>query len=245
VGWDLKAKAGKKRVVLELGGNAACVVERDADLDDAVERMIVGAFYQSGQSCISVQRILIHESVYEDFRERLVQRTRALTMGDPRDEQTFIGPVISPAAAERLDDWISRAVQAGGKLLCGGRVEGTMVEATLLEQVPADQPICAQEAFGPVAVLSPFADFDQALEQVNDSRYGLQAGIFTRDLYKMLQAWNQLDVGGVIIGDVPSWRVDNMPYGGVKDSGFGREGVRYAIEDMTERRLLVIRTPPG
>lgn len=243
VGWKLKAKAGKKKVVLELGGNAACIVDADADLDDAAERMITGAFYQSGQSCIGVQRILIHDSVYETFRDKLVARTQQLKMGDPKDEETFIGPIISQSEADRLKDWIDRAVAAGGNLLCGGGRDGVMVEATLLEDVPQEEPICAEEAFGPVAVLSRFSDFGDALRQVNDSPYGLQAGVFTRNLYHMLQAWDELVVGGVIIGDVPSWRVDNMPYGGVKDSGLGREGLRYAIEDMTERRLLVIREP--
>ncbi|KAA5547305.1 aldehyde dehydrogenase family protein [Roseiconus nitratireducens] len=241
VGWDLKSRASKKKVVLELGGNAACIVDEDADLEDAADRMIVGAFYQSGQSCIGVQRILVHQRIYEEFRERLVEKTRALKMGDPKQEDTFIGPVISDQDGQRLKDWIDAAVASGGRLLCGGQREGAMVQATLLENVPEDQPICAQEAFGPVAVLSAFRDFDQALRQVNDSVFGLQAGVFTRDLHKMLRAWDELVVGGVVIGDVPSWRVDNMPYGGVKDSGFGREGIRYAIEDMTERRLLVIR----
>ncbi|MCD0460538.1 aldehyde dehydrogenase family protein [Roseiconus lacunae] len=241
VGWDLKSKAGKKKVVLELGGNAACVVDQDADLDDAVERLIVGAFYQSGQSCIGVQRILVHHAVYDRFRDKLVDATRQLQMGDPKDESTFLGPVISESEGERLKGWIDEAIAAGATLLCGGGRDGAMVEATLLENVPETLPICAQEAFGPVAVLSTFQDFDQAIKQINDSRYGLQAGIFTRDLYKALKAWDELVVGGVVIGDIPSWRVDNMPYGGVKDSGLGREGIRYAIEEMTERRLLVIR----
>ncbi|MCC9599200.1 aldehyde dehydrogenase family protein [Stieleria sp. JC731] len=241
VGWELKAKAGKKKVVLELGGNAACIVEADADLDDAVERMVVGAFYQSGQSCIGVQRVLVHRDVYVDFRDRFVAATKRLRSGDPKDEATFIGPVISVDDGQRLKRWIDQAVQEGGTLLCGGGQEGAMVEATLLENVPKDLPICADEAFGPVAVLSVYDDFDAALREVNDSRFGLQAGVFTRDLYKAMKAWDELVVGGVVIGDIPSWRVDNMPYGGVKDSGLGREGIRYAIEDMTERRILVIR----
>lgn len=243
VGWDLKSRAGKKQVVLELGGNAACVVDEDADLDDAVERLIVGAFYQSGQSCIGVQRILIHTSIYDKLKDRLVDATKKLVAGNPKDEETFIGPMISESEAERLDSWIKSAVEAGGEILCGGGREGAMLEATLLENVPKDQTICTEEAFGPVAVLSKFSDFDQALVDVNDSDFGLQAGIFTRDIYKIQRAWDELDVGGVIIGDVPSWRVDNMPYGGVKDSGLGREGIRFAMEDMTEIRNLVIRTP--
>jgi acyl-CoA reductase-like NAD-dependent aldehyde dehydrogenase len=243
VGWDLKARAGKKKVVLELGGNAAVVVDADADLTDAVERIVFGAFYQSGQSCIGVQRVLVHEDVYGDFRERLVAATRALQMGDPKDEKTFIGPMISEKEAERLAGWIESARAAGARVLCGGGRRGAMLEATLLENAPRDSDVVCQEAFGPVAVLSPFRDFDAALAQVNDSAFGLQAGVFTRDLYKAQRAWNRLEVGGVVIGDVPSWRVDHMPYGGVKDSGLGREGIRFAIEDMTEIRLLVIRTP--
>ena len=243
VGWDLKARAGKKPVILELGGNAACLVDCDADIDDAVARIIIGAFYQSGQSCIGVQRILAHEAIYDSLRDKLVQATVALKMGDPKDPETFIGPMISEKEASRLDGWIQSAVHNGATLLCGGKRQGTMLEATLLEDVPRNEDLVCKEAFGPVAVLTRFSDFDTALDEINDSAFGLQAGIFTRDLYKAHRAWDQLDVGGVVIGDVPSWRVDHMPYGGVKDSGLGREGIRYAIEDMTEIRLLVIRTP--
>ncbi len=243
VGWALKSQAGKKKVVLELGGNAACVVDRDANVDDAVGRLVFGAFYQSGQSCIGVQRILIHDEIYETVKEKLVTATAALTVGDPKDEATFVGPMISVGEAERIESWVQSAVDAGGTLICGGRRDGAIYEATLLENVPKDQTICTHEAFGPVAVLSRFSSFPDALREVNDSAFGLQAGVFTRDLYHMQQAWDELEVGGVIVGDVPSWRVDNMPYGGVKDSGLGREGVRFAMEDMTEIRNLVIRTP--
>ncbi|MEM7166867.1 MAG: aldehyde dehydrogenase family protein [Planctomycetota bacterium] len=243
VGWALKAKAGKKPVVLELGGNAAVIVDADTDLDDAVSRIIFGAFYQSGQSCIGVQRILIHESIYDETKARLITATEALRKGDPRDEETFIGPMISEKEAARLDSWIQEAVTKGAKLLCGGGRDGAMLDATLLEAAPADSSIVAEEAFGPVAVLSAFADFDEALQSVNDSMFGLQAGVFTRDLYKAQRAWDELDVGGIVIGDVPSYRVDNMPYGGVKESGLGREGVRFAMEDMTEIRLMVVRDP--
>ena len=243
VGWDLKAKAGKKKVVLELGGNAAVIVDEDADIDDAVARIVFGAFYQSGQSCIGVQRILVHERLYDSFRAKLVAATRVLVKGDPKDEAVFIGPMISEAEAARLEGWITDACGAGARLLCGGTRDGAMLDATLLEDAPEGADVCAKEAFGPVAVLSRFAGFEEALDRVNDSAFGLQAGVFTRDLYRAQLAWNRLDVGGVIIGDVPSWRVDNMPYGGVKDSGLGREGIRFAIEDMTERRLMVLRTP--
>jgi acyl-CoA reductase-like NAD-dependent aldehyde dehydrogenase len=244
VGWDLKARAGKKKVVLELGGNAAVVVDADADLADAVARIVFGAFYQSGQSCIGVQRVIVHADIYGEFRDRLVTATRALKMGDPKDEKTFIGPMISEKEAERLHGWIEAARAADARVLCGGARNGAMLEATLLENVPRSCEIVAEEAFGPVAVLSQFRDFEAALDEVNDSAFGLQAGVFTRDLYKAKRAWDRLEVGGVVIGDVPSWRVDHMPYGGVKDSGLGREGIRFAIEDMTEIRLLVLRTPP-
>lgn len=241
VGWDLKARAGKKKVVLELGGNAAVIIDADADLDDAVERTVFGAFYQSGQSCIGVQRILVHDTVYEAFRDRLVAKTRTLIAGNPLDESTFIGPMIDLKEAKRLEHWIAEAQDDGASLLCGGRRDGAMLEATLLEGVSRGAKLNTEEAFGPVACLSRFHTFDEALAQANDSRFGLQAGIFTRDLFHMLKAWDGLDVGGVVINDVPSYRVDNMPYGGVKDSGLGREGVRFAMEDMTEIRNLVIR----
>ena len=245
VGWDLKAKAGKKKVVLELGGNAAVIVDHDADLDDALERIVFGAFYQSGQSCIGVQRIIIHESVYDTFKDMLVAKTKGLISGDPKQRDTFIGPMISEGEAKRLHGWIESAVAGGAKLLCGGNRKGNMLEATLLENVDTQADAYREEAFGPLALLSKFSDFGAALDEVNDSKFGLQAGIFTRDLFKTLDAWDHLDVGGVVINDVPSYRVDNMPYGGVKDSGLGREGIRFAMEDMTEIRNLVIRRKAG
>jgi len=241
VGWDLKAKAGRKPVVLELGGNAACIVDADADLDDAVERIIFGAFYQSGQSCIGVQRILVHEDVYDAFKAQFISATSRLKAGNPHDEDTFIGPMISEKEAQRLHGWVRDAEAQGATVLTGGQLSGKMLEATVLENVPPLCDVVQEEAFGPVAVLTPFSDFDAALRSVNESRYGLQAGLFTKDLFKAMRAWDILDVGGVVVGDVPSWRVDHMPYGGVKDSGVGREGIRWAIEDMTETRLLVIR----
>ena len=244
VGWDLKARAGKKKVVLELGGNAAVVIMPDADLDDAADRTVFGAFYQSGQSCIGVQRILVHDAVYDAFKAKLVERTAKLIAGNPSDETTFIGPMIDVKEAARLDDWIKEAVAGGAKLLCGGQRDGAMLAATLLEDVSRSAKLNTEEAFGPVAFFTRFKTFDEALHIVNDSKFGLQAGIFTRDLFHMLKAWDVLDVGGVVINDVPSYRVDNMPYGGVKDSGLGREGVRFAMEDMTEIRNLVIRRRP-
>jgi acyl-CoA reductase-like NAD-dependent aldehyde dehydrogenase len=243
VGWALKARAGKKKVVLELGGNAGVIVDADADLEDAAARLVVGAFYQSGQSCIKAQRILVHESIYAKLKERLVEAARALKAGDPRDEDTFLGPLITVGDAERLEGWIRSAVARGARLLCGGRRSGSMLEATLLENVPKDEPIVCREAFGPVSVLSSFRDFDAAIDEINDSEFGLQAGVFTRDLYKAHRAWERLEVGAVLIGEVPSWRVDHMPYGGVKDSGLGREGLRYAMDDMTEIRIMVLAQP--
>jgi acyl-CoA reductase-like NAD-dependent aldehyde dehydrogenase len=241
VGWDLKARAGKKKVILELGGNAAVIVDEGADLDDAVERIIFGAFYQSGQSCIGVQRIIAHASLYEALKDRLVARAKDLPTGDPKDEKTFIGPMIDEKEARRLESWIEAAREDGARLLCGGHREGAMLQATLLEGVGRKAKLYAEEAFGPVAILSKFDDFDAAIGEVNDSRFGLQCGVFTQNLERALRAWDRLDVGGVVVGDVPSYRVDNMPYGGVKDSGLGREGVRFAMEDMTEIRNLVIR----
>ena len=244
VGWDLKAKAGKKKVVLELGGNAAVIVDADADLDDAAERIVFGAFYQSGQSCIGVQRIIVHDSIYDALKAKLVEKTEKLVAGDPSDEATFVGPMIDIKEAERVSRWIDEAVAAGATLLCGGKREGAMLEATLLEGVPRSTNLYKEEVFGPVAFFSRFRNFDDALAEVNDSKFGLQAGIFTRDLFKMLKAWDRLEVGGVVINDISSYRVDNMPYGGVKDSGLGREGIRFAMEDMTEIRNLIIRRRP-
>jgi acyl-CoA reductase-like NAD-dependent aldehyde dehydrogenase len=243
VGWNLKAKSVRKKVTLELGGNAACIVDRDADLDDAVSRLVFGAFYQSGQSCISVQRIIAHADIYDELRKRLISATSTLKIGDPKREDTFVGPLISKNEAIRIESWIASALANGAKLLFGGKRDGAFIQPALLENVPTTEPLCAKEVFGPVAVLSKFSDFEQALNQVNDSIYGLQAGIFTRDIHQIHKAWDTLEVGGIVIGDIPSWRVDHMPYGGVKNSGIGREGIRFAIEDMTEIRLLVIRLP--
>lgn len=243
VGWQLKAQAGRKKVVLELGGNAGCIVDADWDPADAVRRLVIGAFYQSGQSCISVQRILVHRSIYAELRARLVEATSALVHGDPRAEATFVGPMIDEREAIRVKNWVDEAIAGGGRLLCGGTREGALMRATLVEDAPPGCRLDAQEVFGPVATLAPFDDFDAALAEINRGDWGLQAGVFTRDLYKAQRAWDELEVGGVVVGDVPSWRVDHMPYGGVKGSGFGREGIRWAMEDMSELRLLVVRDP--
>ena len=245
VGWDLKARAGRKKVTLELGGNAACIVDADPGqpLDTLVERLVFGAYYQSGQSCISVQRIYAHRAVYPKLVKRLAAAVGKLKMGDPRDEKVFIGPMIDEDAARRVDSWVRAALKSGARQLAGGKRKDNMLPASLLENVPHDADLYRKEAFGPVACIEAFDDFDDAIARVNDSDFGLQAGVFTADLAHAMRAWDRIEAGGVIVGDVPSFRVDNMPYGGVKQSGLGREGVSYAIEDMTEPRLLVIRTP--
>jgi acyl-CoA reductase-like NAD-dependent aldehyde dehydrogenase len=245
VGWKLRDQARKKQVTLELGGNAAVVIDRDANLEDAVARCVFGGYYQSGQSCISVQRILVHREIYDAFRDKFVTAVRKIKTGDPRDEQTVVGPVITEDDAKRIETTIKRAVEQGGKLLCGGKRSGRIVEPAVLENVPHDAEASCEEIFGPVTMLEPFSDFDQALATVNDSHYGLQAGVFTRDIVKIQKAWDELEVGGVLINEIPAWRADQMPYGGIKDSGLGREGIRWAIESMTEVRMLVIRTPPA
>jgi acyl-CoA reductase-like NAD-dependent aldehyde dehydrogenase len=245
VGWDMKRRAGKKKVVLELGGNAAVISEPDTQLEDCVERLLFGAFYQSGQSCIKTQRILVHASLYEELRARLLAGLSTWPSGNPHEEHVRLGPLIDEREAVRLERWIQEAQNHGARVLCGGRRRGAVLEATLLEQVPPGCAILDEEAFGPVAVLSAYTDFETALQEVNRSRFGLQAGVFTRDIHKAQRAWSELEVGAVLIGDVPSFRADHLPYGGVKDSGLGREGVRSAIEEMTEPRLLVIRTPPA
>lgn len=240
VGWDLKARAGKKPVVLELGGNAACIVDADADLDYASDRIIHGAFYQSGQSCIGVQRIFAARAIYDDLRTLLRDKAARLVAGDPLEEATFLGPLITEGDAIRLETWVNDAVSAGASVLVGGQRDGVFYDATIVEDAPADAAISCQEAFGPIATLAPFDDFVDVLEAVNDSVFGLQAGLFTRDIHRAFRAFDDLDVGGVVINDVPSMRVDSMPYGGVKESGLGREGIRFAMEDMTEVRLMVL-----
>jgi acyl-CoA reductase-like NAD-dependent aldehyde dehydrogenase len=241
VGWKLRDQAKKKQVTLELGGNAGVIVERDANLPLAVERCVFGGYYQSGQSCISVQRIFVQEGVYEAFRDKFVAAVSALRVGDPHDENTFIGPIISEEEAQRIERSIQNAVQRGGRLLCGGSRERNMVTPAVLENVPRDAEAACEEIFGPVTVLERYKSFHEAIEAVNNSHYGLQAGVFTSDISKAYEAWDELEVGGVMVNEVPSWRVDHMPYGGLKDSGLGREGIRWAIESMTEVKLMVVR----
>ena len=239
VGWELKKKAGKKRVTLELGGNAGVIIHRDADLEKAAERCVAGSFSYAGQTCISVQRILVERAVLERFLDAFLSRVKKLNLGDPLDEATDVGPMISEAAARALE-WVEEAVTEGARLLCGGNRKGALVEPTVLTGTRPRQRVNCEEVFAPVVTVEPYDEFADALRQVNDSPYGLQAGVFTRDAKLLFQAYEDLEVGGVIVGDVPTFRIDHMPYGGVKDSGLGREGLRYAIEEMTERKLLVV-----
>jgi len=243
VGWAMKARAGRKKVVLELGGNAAVVVDATADLDRAVLRSLQGGFKYAGQLCISVQRMYVHASVWDAFLERFLAGAARLRMGDPLDPATDLGPMIEPGAVARTQRWVDEAVASGGRVLLGGRGEGHWFPPTLLVDVQRDASICTEEAFAPVVVAEPFDDFDAVLGAVNDSRFGLQAGVFTNDLAHAWRAFEELEVGGVILNDVPTYRIDHMPYGGVKDSGLGREGLRWAIEDMTELRILVLAQP--
>lgn len=242
VGWKLKKLGWKRRVGLELGGNAAVIVDDDGEQIEAMAQRIAGAaFGFAGQSCISVQRILVHEDLYVRMRRALVEAAESFSLGDPSAAETLCGPVIDEASAERIMSWVEKAREAGGRLLCGGSREAQMLKPTLLEDVPSAEEVVSNEIFGPVAVLDAYEDFSQALHMANDSRYGLQLGIFSRDLSKIHVAWDQAEVGGVIQGDVPTWRSDPMPYGGVKNSGNGREGPLYAWREMTEERLLVLR----
>jgi glyceraldehyde-3-phosphate dehydrogenase (NADP+) len=243
VGWEVKKKAGKKRVTLELGGNAAAIIHNDADLAYAAERCALGGFSYAGQTCISVQRILVERSVFEPFVEAFLPRVRKLKLGDPLEETTDVGPMISESAAERAQAWVREALAAGAQLLCGGERRGALLEPTVLTGTRPEQRINCQEVFAPVVTVEPYHDFAEALKAVNNSPYGLQAGVFTRDAKLLFAAFEELEVGGVIAGDVPSFRMDSMPYGGVKDSGLGREGLRYAIEEMTERKVLVVNLP--
>jgi len=245
VGWALRARAGTKRVCLELGGNAACIVDETADLEHAAARITFGAFAVAGQSCISVQRVLVHRSVHERLVPMLIDRATRLVLGDPRDEKTDLGPMIGEAEAARVHEWIEEARARGARVLCGGKRRGALHEPTLMENVPADAPLWCAEVFGPVAVIQPFDTIEEAFRIANDSRFGLQAGLFTGMLDRALTAWDELEVGGVIINDVPTMRVDSMPYGGVKESGLGREGVAFAVEEMTEIRSMVVRRRPG
>jgi acyl-CoA reductase-like NAD-dependent aldehyde dehydrogenase len=241
IGWKLKSLCGKKKITLELGGNAAAILEKDADLDFAVPRLAIGSFAYSGQVCISVQRIFIHEDIFQKFTSMFLNYIKtSVKYGDPRDEDVIVGPMINKQEIDRVESWLQNAIANGAHVLFGNEREWNVMKPTVLTRVRPDLDISCKEAFAPVVVLESYRDFDDALFMANDSMYGLQAGVFTRDVKKIFKAYEELDVGGVIINDYPTFRVDQMPYGGVKDSGFGREGVRYAMEEMTELKLLTL-----
>ena len=243
VGWRMKERAGKKKVVLELGGNAGVIVDKSADLDWAVKRTLIGAFAYAGQVCISVQRIFLHEDIRDAFLAKFVEGVKALKLGDPLQPDTDVGPMVDDGQAQRTQRWVDEAVQLGGTVLIGGKADGAFFEPTVLENVPVEAQVCSNEAFAPLAVVFGFTDFADAVRQVNDSSFGLQTGVFTNDLANAWHSFNELEVGGVIVNDIPTYRIDHMPYGGVKDSGLGREGLRWAIEDMTEIRIMVLAQP--
>jgi glyceraldehyde-3-phosphate dehydrogenase (NADP+) len=243
VGWAMKAEAGKKKVVLELGGNAGAIVDETADLDWAVSRLVFGAFAYAGQVCISVQRIYVVESIFEAFAERFTAKVRELRVGAPLDPDTDLGPMVDAKAVTRTHEWVGEALAAGARALVGGEPDGLFYPPTVLIDVPKQARVCGEEVFAPVVNLFGVPDFAAGMREINDSQFGLQCGVFTNDLERTLLAHDELEVGGVIVNDVPTWRTDPMPYGGVKDSGLGREGLRYAIEDMTEPRLLAFARP--
>jgi glyceraldehyde-3-phosphate dehydrogenase (NADP+) len=243
VGWRMRERAGKKKVVLELGGNAGAIVDATADLDWAVKRILIGAFAYAGQVCISVQRLFVHEDVWDPFMERFLAGVATLKVGDPLDPTTDVGPMVDAGQATRTQAWVDEAVALGGRVLAGGQADGTYFPPTVLADVPLTAQVCSNEAFAPVVVVKPFATLDEAIDQVNDSMFGLQTGVFTNDLAGAWRAFGELEVGGVIVNDIPTYRIDHMPYGGVKDSGLGREGLRWAMEDMTEVRIMVLAQP--
>ena len=242
VGWGIKSRAGKKRVALELGGNAAAVVDETGDVEFAAARCAVGGFAYAGQSCISVQRIYVHSAVEERFLELFLGQVASLKAGDPLDPEAIVGPLITRGDAERVESWVNEATSKGAKLLCGGKRDGSFYQPTVLADVDPSLPVSRQEVFGPVVVIDSFDTWNEALAKVNDSAFGLQAGVFTQRIDDALAAFAELEVGGVVVNDVPTYRVDPMPYGGAKDSGNSREGPRYAIEEMTELRLMLIRS---
>lgn len=244
VGWMLKAKCGKKKVVLELGGNAGVIVEPDADLDVAAQRCAVGGFGYAGQTCISVQRIFVHQSIADLFTTKLLLQVARLKAGDPSDEATTVGPLIDRAATQRVEAWIAEAVSQGARLLLGGKRMGSVLEATVLSHVTPGMKVSCQEVFGPVVTVTPYRQFQEAIAALNQSDFGLQAGVFTQDVNKIFHAFQHTQVGALLANEIPTFRADHMPYGGVKDSGIGREGVRAAIDDMTEPRLLVLNLQP-
>jgi glyceraldehyde-3-phosphate dehydrogenase (NADP+) len=239
VGWGLKNRVGRKRITLELGGNAAVIVHHDADVGYAAERVAFGGFTNAGQSCISAQRIYVHETVYDAFAADVVRRARALKAGDPLREDTDLGPVIDAAAADRIGEWLEEAKAAGATVLTGGSRRGAVWEPTVIAGAPAGARVNCREVFAPLVSLMKYSDVNEAIRSANAGDFGLQAGIFTHDERVIAAAIDGIDAGGIIVNDSSTFRVDHMPYGGVKQSGFGREGLRYAIEEMTEMKLVV------
>ena len=239
VGWKMKREAGKKKVVLELGGNAGVIVTGSADMELAVKKCTVGGFAYSGQVCIHAQRIYVHKSVFDEFSNRFILEAQKLKVGDPLEPDTDISSMIDENNAIRVQEWVDEAVAGGAKILTGGKRKGTYFPPTVLSETHKEMKVCSLEVFGPVVTLEPYDNFDDAVKYVNEGRFGLQAGVFTNSIEEMNFAFRNLDVGGVIINDVPTFRVDHMPYGGIKDSGLGREGVKYSILDMTEPKILV------
>jgi glyceraldehyde-3-phosphate dehydrogenase (NADP+) len=238
VGWWIREKAKDKKVVLELGGNAGVAVADDADLDLAATRLIYGAFGQAGQSCISVQRIYLHEKIYDSFLKIFLKKMKTIKIGDPLSHDSDLGPMIDDESAQRIEDWIKEAVRSGAKVVAGGKRRGKILQPTLLANVKPNMKVCFKEAFAPLAVIFKYKDFKKVVDEINNSDYGLQAGIFTNRMKDIFYAFNHLEVGGVMINDISTYRADHQPYGGVKKSGVGREGVKYAIEDMTEVKIL-------
>lgn len=238
VGWWIKENSGDKRTVLELGGNAGVAVADDADVDFAVTRLIYGAFGQAGQSCISVQRIFVHDKVYNRFIRKYRAAIKKIKMGNPLNDKTDVGPMVDIESAKRTEKWINEAIAGGAKLLAGGKRRKRMLQPTLLGNVKTSMNVCSQEAFAPMAVVFKYRNFKAMIKQINNSEFGLQAGLFTQRIKDIFYAFKYVETGGVIINDIPTYRVDHMPYGGVKKSGMGREGIKYGIEDMTEMKLL-------
>ena len=238
IGWGIKTRAGKKKVMLELGGNAGVIVDKGTDLGSVVKRIALGSYGNAGQSCIAVQRIYVHTDIYDAFAEQFANESKCMVGGDPMDEKTVVGPMIEEGAARKVEEWIEEAVRGGAHVLCGGKRSGAVMEPTVLTNVKPQMRVSCREVFAPVVTLDRFSDFSEAVRQVNNSAFGLQAGVFTNNLNNVFQAYNELEVGGVIVNDYPTFRIDHMPYGGVKDSGFGREGIKFAIEEMTEMKLL-------
>jgi acyl-CoA reductase-like NAD-dependent aldehyde dehydrogenase len=240
IGWKLKTKSAKQRVSLELGGNAGVIIDEETDIKTAVPKILIGGFSAAGQSCISVQRIYIHENIYGNFKELFTEEAKKVKFGNPFEEDTIVGPMITETEARRAEEWVAEARKEGANILTGGGRNGAVLEPTIIENAPNHVNVKCSEVFAPVMTIEPFSNFEEAVSEINNSRFGLQAGVFTNNLQKVLYAYNNIHTGGVVVNDVSAYRMDSMPYGGVKDSGNSREGVTYAIKEMTEEKILVI-----